>query len=220
MKPPECIELDDHLEELVAGDLAEPMRGRLLAHAATCRQCRTQLDELLALTDALLQFAPHHEPPAGFEARVLESVGGAAQRASGRPARRLWIGLGIAGAAAVLLALVAGLVIGRHGADAVDSVERSGVIAAADGSRVGSIQLVRSDQPYAVITIEHPRPGDRTVRCDLVLDDGRVVTVGTWGYADVNRHVWAAGLDDEMLSATAMRIVDEDGSILAGVALE
>lgn len=217
MSGPQCAEFDEVLEELAIGDLAEPAQSRMLAHAATCRECRGRLDALLGLTDSLLTLAPQHEPPPGFESRVLERFG-ALQRSSGRnKARRRWVQ--VAAAVALVAALIGGFALGRRGQHAAEAVVSSGPIITTTGAPIGAIQLVSATHPYALVTIDRPRPGDQIVTCELQFAGGRTVTVGSWGYDDVKASVWAVGIDLGMLDAVLMRIVDEHGTVLATASL-
>lgn len=217
MKNPGCAELDERLEELALGEVVEPARSRLLAHVSACGECRGRLDAMLGLTDSLLALAPAHEPPPGFETRVLERLG-MAQTQAPRHRRARW--LAVAAAVAILAALVGGVALGRRGGNgAQESAVRTGEIVRADGSHVGSIRLVDAPQPYALVMIEHPQPGTDSVTCRLELPGGRMVDVGSWGYDDVKAGVWAVGLDDELLAAVVMQVVDQTGKVLATATL-
>ena len=46
-------------------------RAEALRHLAGCAECRRAVEELSELADELLLLAPEHEPPIGFESRVL-----------------------------------------------------------------------------------------------------------------------------------------------------
>ena len=217
MSNPGCAELDERLEELALGEVVEPARSRLLAHVASCGDCRGRLDAVLGLTDSLLALAPAHEPPLGFETRVLERLGIARGQAP-RHRRDLW--LAVAAAVAILAALVGGLALGSDsGSGIVESSVRAGEIVRADGSHVGSIRLIDAAQPYALVMIEHPQPGTGSVMCRLELADGRMVVVGSWGYDDVKAGVWAVGLAAELLAAVAMQVVDQSGKVIATATL-
>lgn len=218
MNGDECAAFEEQLEELAVGDLTEPERSRVLAHVSTCDACRRRLDELLAITDALLHLAPQHEPPPGFESRVLDRlIAPVAPERLGRR-RACWLA---AVAAAVLVVVAAGVVgWAIRTPDRGLDVARAGTIVAADGSTVGDIQLVRADRPYVLVTIDHPRPGGDEVTCELDLADGTTVVAGSWGYADVRSGVWAAGIDATSLDAVGMRIVDASGVVLATALLD
>jgi hypothetical protein len=222
MNDDDCAEFEEQLEELVVGDLAEPARGRALAHAASCRECRGQLDALLALADNLLMLAPQHEPPPGFESRVLERMGVRPGQPNQRPhgrghVRRWWLE---AAAALVLIAVAVGAVaLLRRDDGTAGTTVRTGVIVTQAGATAGAVKLIDSDHPYALITIDRPQQRGGEVYCELQLSDGRIVRVGSWGYDDVKSKVWAVGIDSELLHAVTMRIVDDDGAVLATAAL-
>lgn len=215
-----CAQVDERLEELALGEVAEPERSALLAHVANCSDCRQQLDGVLALTDSLLALAPAMEPPAGFESRVLERLGTADARpgVDVTPDRSRWRHLMVAAAAILLLVAVAigGFAAGRRDQPtAAGTVAGEGRIVRADGSEAGSIRLVTADRPYVLVSIDHPRPAAGSVTCRLVMADGRSVTVGSWSYDDVKAGVWAAGIDADLLSAVGMELVTDDGAVVA-----
>lgn len=211
----ECNELEDQLEELALGQVAEPARSRLHAHMANCGSCRNHFDEMIRLTEGLLALAPHHEPPPGFESRVLDQLSIPTLRRSPKSTALL----GIAAALLVMMVAVGAVTIDRRLRTDEVSVARSGVIVSSDGSRLGDIQLVRAPRPYVLVTMDNPPANAGSVTCQLQLADGRNVIVGSWSYGDVRGGVWAAGLDDSWLAAVAMQIVDSDGSVVASASL-
>ena len=73
-----CEHFRDLVEDLALGEIDDPERARLFAHAAGCPACQARLDELALLADRLLLAAPELEPPAGFEGRVLDHLATAA----------------------------------------------------------------------------------------------------------------------------------------------
>ena len=215
MNSSECKELDDQLEALALGQIAEPERSRLHAHVAMCSFCRGHFDEMLGLTDMLLALAPVHEPPPGFESRVLDRLSIPEARRSRRSAGLL----GVAAAVLVVVTSFGAVAVDRRISDKGITIARSGVIVGASGSRVGGIQLVRGEQPFVLVSIDNPRPGSGPVSCQLQLADGRIVVVGSWSYDDVRGGVWAAGLDDSALVAVAMQVVDSEGTVVASASL-
>src|SRR5687767_6674642 len=70
-----CEEVRALAPEVTLGIASGEERAALLGHIATCESCRGFVRELSALSDELLIAAPVHEPPVGFETRVLESIG-------------------------------------------------------------------------------------------------------------------------------------------------
>ena len=114
---------------------------------------------------------------------------------------------------------VAAVVSGRD-RDERGAVVRSGTIVRADGTRTGSIELVDGEHPYALVVIDRPRARPGAVRCLLETADGRDIEVGRWDYGDVRMNIWAVGIDRALLSARAMRVVDEQGEVLATARLD
>jgi anti-sigma-K factor RskA len=219
-----CAQIDERLEELALGEVAEPERSVLLAHVAQCGECRRRLDGVLALTDSLLALAPAIEPPAGFESRVLERLGVDTQpmRTSASDRSR-WRVLAVAAAALVVIAAVAlgGFAVGRRDQPAAfGSVSAAGSIVRADGTQAGSIRLVAADRSFALVTIARPRASGGSVACRLLLADGQSVAIGSWSYDDVKGGVWAVGIDDSLLSAVGMELVDDEGAVVATATID
>ncbi len=226
-----CDVFDTHADELALGLLGEPQRTALLAHAARCPACRSLLDDLAAVGDRLLLAAPELEPPAGFEGRVLDRLPtptdrsepapdatSAARRASGRAAggRQRWL---VTAAAAVALAIGAAatttMITGRTTSD----VDAEGAIVTASGQEVGEIRLLTKPVPHLLITVPNPQGAPGVRFCELQRPDGSWVRVGSWEAVDIASGVWAAGIDPSLLDATAMRVVTDQGVLLATATL-
>jgi anti-sigma factor RsiW len=205
--PTTCDLFDEHVDELALGQIDEPLRSRLLAHAASCPQCHTLLDGLGAVADRLLLGAPQLEPPAGFEGRVLARLHSAEEGKRPGSLRR-WVG----GAVAAALLVAAG-------AAAVWRLDRSdsaatAAIVAVSGSEIGTAQLVDTPAPHIVVTIASPRPGPGRRMCELRLTGGDWETVGWWDATDIESGVWAVGIDARLLDAAEMRVT-ADGEVVA-----
>lgn len=212
-----CEVFDDGLDELALGLADESERSRLLAHAASCARCQARLDDLVALGDRLLLVAPEVEPPAGFESRALERMGVGQVAAAGRRGRAVrWV----AAAAVAIAVLGAGIVIGRSSTSGQSSAApRSGVIVATSGADIGTATLLSTPRPHILVSVPQPRNGPGLRTCELELTDGRRVAVGTWTSDELSTGIWAVGIEPAFLDAVAMRVIAEDGSILATAAL-
>lgn len=70
-----CEELREPLAELALGIASGEQRARVLDHTDRCPHCQRLLGELALVGDELLTLAPEHEPPPGFEVRVIERLG-------------------------------------------------------------------------------------------------------------------------------------------------
>jgi hypothetical protein len=134
---PDCETLRESLVEVSLGIASGEDRARVLEHVANCSGCQRLLTRLTDGNDDLLRLAPVHEPPPGFELRVLAGIG-ATPRARPRWPGRLALAL-----AAVLAA--AGLAAG--GVLVVTRDERrlgqrlSAVLDRADGKYIAATEL-------------------------------------------------------------------------------
>jgi hypothetical protein len=103
-----CAEIRLILPELALGIADGEERAAALEHIATCTSCRRELDELSAIADDLIALAPRQEPPAGFEARVLDRL---SLRPAPKPRMRLPLGRLRFAAAALATAAVTAIVM-------------------------------------------------------------------------------------------------------------
>jgi hypothetical protein len=212
--PVGCPDFEAEVDELAVGAVAEPRRSALLAHAATCASCGERLRDLADLADRLLLLAPSAEPPPGFESRVLQRL--AATGGSWTDHRRRFLLL--VAAAALVLGVFAGTVVEQvRGRPSGPADVATADIVSGEGAVVGEVRLVTDPEPHVLVSIAQPRPSPGRRGCELVLADGSRVRVGSWAYDDVEHGVWAAGIDGELLEAVAMRVVDDDGRVIARV---
>lgn len=208
MAPIGCQQFDVHVDELALGQLDEPLRGQMLAHAAGCQGCHSLLDGVATVADHLLLAAPQVEPPAGFENRVLDRIAAETSGSHRRPDFKRWIAAGVATVGIVVAGL---LVLARI--DDGPGLE-SAAIVATGGIELGTVQLIAEPTPHVLVTIDTPRPDPGTRTCELQRPDGTWDSVGWWDAADIATGVWAVGIDPDLLDATAMRITN-DGDVLA-----
>jgi hypothetical protein len=200
-----CADFDAAADELAVEGVDEPRRSELLAHAAGCARCEAQLDELAAVADRMLLLAPAVEPPPGFESRALARMDGAARPRRWRPSK--------AAAWVVVMALAAGVVVGRVGSSSDDS--RQATIISASGTTVGTVELDPSPKPHVLVTVDGPGRSSGVRSCELVLPDGRGVVVGSWTYDEVKAGSWSVGIEESLLRASTMRILADDGRVVA-----
>jgi hypothetical protein len=69
-----CDRVRELAPELALGIAAGEDRSAALHHLTGCQACRQLVSELLLVGDELLLRAPVHEPPPGFESRVLAAM--------------------------------------------------------------------------------------------------------------------------------------------------
>jgi Putative zinc-finger len=180
-----CEETRELAAELALGLVDGEDRARALRHLAECPECRRAVEGLSAVADELLLLAPQHEPPAGFESRVLAQI---APPRRERRFRRVFVPLVSAAAAA---ALAAGIVLGVTGDDRRLADHYRATLAAAHGSSFEATRLVdAAGQPAGLVYGYRGRPswifvglyGDQGAsgyRVQLELDDGRRLPLPT-----------------------------------------
>jgi hypothetical protein len=122
--------------ELALGIADGAERAQALRHLAECAECRRLVEELSAVADDLLLLAPDHEPPAGFESRVLERVAPAP-----RPRRRRRALLFPVAAAAAAALAAAALVFTATGDDRRLAGHYRDTLAVAHGSSFEAAEL-------------------------------------------------------------------------------
>lgn len=98
----DCAMVRDALPELALGIADGEQRALALEHIAQCPDCRHRLEELSSLADELIELAPQHEPPPGFESRVLArlSIPRRTRRVVPRRVRRLALAAAVPAVAA------------------------------------------------------------------------------------------------------------------------
>lgn len=147
----------------VLGALPPDEVGAFEAHLAGCADCRSEVQRLSLVPDALAASAPPMAPPPELRERIMSTVRAeaellhAAGPAADRPApRRQWWrlrpALAAAGAALVAAAAVVGFVLGEGGGPAQTRTIPAQVTA--DAGRDASASLVREDGRL-ILRVEH-----------------------------------------------------------------
>jgi hypothetical protein len=140
---------DDLLAEYVDGSLGPGHRARVEAHMDGCERCRKEV-ALATEARAALGELPDVAAPPGLELAV--------RRRGRAPSRALWVGAGVAAAAAAILAGAvfifgpAGRPAGGGGGSAVTAPQERGVVPAPQGEAAGAGAPVptikRTDKDY------------------------------------------------------------------------
>ena len=234
-----CREFSDIAAELALGVLTGRERAQALAHLDHCASCREEVRQLTATSEGLLGLLPSVEPPAGFEARVMDRLGLAApapspdsqagwtsrmfrwgrkparQAATGqaRPAGRTRRMLALA---AVTLAVVAAGLGGwglRSGTSAPAGTPlSSATLLSASHQAAGKIFLYQGSSRWLYMSVDMPA-GNGTVICE-VESGGHITTVGSFRLTD-GRGYWGSPLPPAQGSLTGARLVGPGGTVLA-----
>ena len=214
MRRMDCAQLADAAPELALGILPGDERAAALAHLDECTGCRQQVSSLAGVTDQLLLLTPTAEPQAGFEQRVLASLGTSPNhvrvpRVKRRPPRVT--------AALALAACIALAVLVRWNSSSAPSPLATEQMRTASGAVVGEV-FVHREQP-AVVFMSLPgwaeqvksygRPGD-TFALRIERQDGPAVVVPV---SMSNEQSWTTTLGFDARTITSVAMVDREGRV-------
>jgi hypothetical protein len=195
-----CEEMRELAPDIALGIADGEERGEALEHLSACAECRRLVEQLSQVADELLMLAPAQEPPAGFESRVVQSLG-----VERRPRRRLaprWLavrlGPPLAAAAVAVVALVTVYSDDRQTAERYrEALARAGgqyfqaePLADESGARSGVAFGYEGSPPWVLVTVA-PAHRDAVTSAELVTKDGRTIALpaldldqtGSWGGA-------------------------------------
>jgi hypothetical protein len=222
----QCDALHNAIAELALGIASGEERARVLEHTARCPGCRRLLRDLSQLGDELLLLAPEHEPPPGFELRVLELLG--------RPERRRRRAFPrLRGRRGAVLAAVAAALAAGSGATAgvltATQDERQlgrqlrAVLTRANGTylavnelrdsagrEVGLVFHYGGKPSWIFVTLDRPLPRGRYV-ATLVTRTGTTSELGTFDLDRTDRSLGATARLD-LRQVTSLRVRNERGA--------
>jgi hypothetical protein len=232
-----CREFSDVAAELALGVLTGRERAQALAHLDHCASCREEVRQLTATGEGLLGLLPNVEPPAGFEARVMDRLGmsvpapSPASRTSrlaflgrrparpappgqARPAGRTRRALALA---AVTLAVVAAGLGGwglRPGTPAPAGAPlSSATLLSASHQAAGKIFVYEGSPRWLYMSVNMPA-GNGTVICQVESGDGHITTIGSFRLTD-GLGYWGNPVPATQGSLTGARLVGPGGTVLA-----
>jgi Putative zinc-finger len=199
-----CEEIRDLAPEIALGVADAEERAEALRHLSTCAECRRVVEQLSQVADELLVLAPAHEPPAGFESRVVDAI------VPDRPARRgrarwltpRWLGSRLAPALATA-AVTAAALVAVYADDHRTADRYRETLAQADGQYFqaeplrdetgarGGVAFGYEGSPSWVFLTIDPGQRDAVTRAELTTRDGRTIPLrsleldrkGSWGGA-------------------------------------
>jgi hypothetical protein len=217
-----CEQVRELAAELALGIAAGDERDLALRHLSRCPACRRLVAELSSVGDDLLLLAPEHQPPPGFESRVLAKLAEPPQRRRLQPLTRRARWVATAAAAVLVAALGAGLVAvattgDRRLADSYRSVLSTGEgsffsAAALQGShgRVGSVFGYQGRPSWVMVTLQPSMVRAGRFQIQAVTNDGRYLDVGEAVLGGANRS-WGGQLPVDLSAVRGLRCVGADG---------
>jgi hypothetical protein len=219
-----CEETRELLPELALGILGGEDRARALEHLTRCADCSSELAALSRAADGLLTLAPQHEPPAGFEDRVL------ARLRRERPRHRARRITTFAAAAALIAVFAGGGVWVGTAHDRKLSSYYQNVLGIAHGTEFAAAALKTNDDISGgeIFTYEG-RPSWIFVVVRAPVSDGVYQIMGTVRGASVHLGLvqvqhgmgdWGGTTTASMSSVGEIRVIDEAGKqVLHGTVL-
>ncbi len=212
-----CAETRDLAPELALGVLGGAERAEALEHVDGSGPCRTFGGERTDAADALPLLVPEAEPPLGFERRVVATFSGARRRAV-----RRWVAVVAATAAAATIVSVVVVRIaerddaGRAPEAAVSDVQSVPMIGA-DGNAVGWA-FVSDGRPAAVgVSVAY---GLQAGRYSIELAGGTAHAREVGAVTITDGHgAWSGTAELPESGATAVRLVDRDGTVVCEATL-
>jgi Putative zinc-finger len=217
-----CEQVRELAPELALGIAEGEERDAALRHLSGCGGCRQLVSELSSVGDELLQLAPAHDPPVGFESRVLAEVTVPPRRRGIQPPARRWRWLATAAAAAVLAAtLGAGSVLLATAGDrrlaagyqAVLSQGRGAYFLAAPlqgtPGRVGTVFGYQGQPSWVMVTLQ-PSIQEGRFQVQAVTRDGRYLALGDAVLGGA-KGTWGGQLPVDLSAVHELRFTGSDG---------
>jgi hypothetical protein len=213
-----CDEVRELAPELALGIASGDERARALEHLSVCSKCRTIIEEMSDVSDELLLAAPMHEPPVGFESRMLDHYRGAV------PGRRRRISLFLA-AAAVLVALGAGGTYLALRSDVRFAQHYRSVFAAAQGEYFASSPLYSGERslgnafayqgsPSWIFVVLDASATSDSYEVKVVTRAGREISLGSFNRSGPWVSSWGKALPVDLRVVSSLRLTPTIGNTL------
>jgi len=203
-----CDELRAIAVDLALDDVTGETRGAALGHLATCDTCRALVSELALVADAVLLAAPEHEPPTGFESRVLHRMLPSTARRS--PRRSVVVGIAAAVVAVVIGAGAGAIVAGRDD-DGGRAAPVAALLTSVRSGRVGGTVVLADAPDRMTCTFEDSAFGG-AYTVDVRLRDGSTTTVGRFEAGGVPWS-WTVPLPVDVHDVRAVVVRSGDGVV-------
>jgi Putative zinc-finger len=217
-----CEQMRELAPEVALGTIDGEERAEALRHLATCGDCRRLVDQLTTVADELLMLAPLHEPPVGFESRVVDALGFQPTPPRRRPGRQLltWLGPPLAAAAVTAAALV-----GVYRDDHITAERYRSTLEQADGkyfqaeplrdgtgAEAGVAFGYQGSPSWMLVTVE-PAHRDEVATAELVTRDQETIRLP--GFELRPDGSWGGAIPVDLYDVSAIRLLgDRPGQVL------
>lgn len=213
--------MHDLAAEVALGIADGEERAEALRHLSTCGDCRRLVEQLSQVADELLLLAPVHEPPAGFEARVVAALG---RQAPPRRRRASWLApRGLARQLApplVAAALSCAVLIAVYHDDHLTAERYRDTLAQANGqyfqaepvrdktgAKVGVVFGYQGSPSWMLVTVD-PAHRDVVTSAELVSRDGRTIPLASL-QLDPREGSWGGAIPVKLYQVASIRLLGE-----------
>src|SRR5215218_1822450 len=218
-----CDQVRDLASELALGIAEGEERDAALRHLDGCGGCRQLVSELSSVGDGLLQLAPAHDPPAGFESRVLDALTEPPGRRRSQPLAHRWRWVAAAAAAVVLVAaLGAGSVFLATAGDRRLAASYQAVLSQGRGAyflaaplqgaqgRVGTVFGYQGQPSWVMVTLQPSTRDAGRFQVQAVTHDGRYLPLGDAVLGGA-KGTWGGQLPVDLSAVHELRFMGSDG---------
>lgn len=209
-----CVQMRDAAPELALGILGGAERAEALIHLTNCTRCQAYVAELTEAADTIPLLAPEHEPPPGFDRRVMARFGAPRRRTT-----RRWIAsIAVAAAAAAILSITIVRVVDannpvqtRAGATSTTTgaapIVQTRMVSATTGTSAGWASVAGRQVAIAV----DYGVGSGSYGIAVRPKGATVVLIGDMTITD-NRGSWAGTSSVDVPSGSEISLIDPDGN--------
>jgi Putative zinc-finger len=218
-----CEQVRDLAPELALGIAEGEERDAALRHLSGCAGCRQLVSEFSSVGDELLQLAPAHDPPAGFESGVLAALAEPPARGRFQPLALRWRWVATAAAALVLaVALGGGSVFLATAGDRRLAASYQAVLNQGQGAyflaaplhgtqgRVGTVFGYQGQPSWAMVTLQSSIQEEGRFQVQVVTRDGRYLPLGDAVLGGA-KGTWGGQLPVDLSAVHELRFVGSDG---------
>jgi hypothetical protein len=217
-----CEQVRDLAPELALGIAEGEERDAALRHLSGCSGCRQLLSELSSVGDDLLQHAPAHDPPAGFESRVLAALAEPPRRGRRQPIAHRWRWVAVAAAVVLAAALSAGSVFLATAGDRRLAAGYQAVLSEGQGAyflaaplqgtqgRIGTVFGYQGQPSWAMVTLQSSIQREDRFQVQVVTRDGRYLPLGDAVLGGA-KETWGGQLPVDLSAVHELRFVGSDG---------
>jgi len=218
-----CEQVRELAPELALGIAEGEERDAALRHLSGCAGCRQLVSEFSSVGDELLQLAPAHDPPAGFESRVLAAFAEPPRRGRRQPFAHRWRWVATAAAAVVLAAaLGAGSVFLATAGDRRLAAGYQAVLSQGQGAyflaaplqgsqgRAGTVFGYQGQPSWAMVTLQSSIREEGRFQVLVVTRDGRYLPLGDAVLGGA-KGSWGGQLPVDLSEVHELRFVGSDG---------